>query len=87
MQVSPLRRERKMRGWSPRTGSRGAVQGRRRARPGTLAVDGTTLGRYERGTIHFPREPVPEAMSILYGKPVHGLWPEQAWQELTQDVT
>jgi hypothetical protein len=52
---------------------------------GSLAVDGTTLGRYERGTIHFPREPVPEAMSLLYDQPIYVLWPEQAWYEVEQD--
>jgi transcriptional regulator with XRE-family HTH domain len=82
MQVSPLRRERKRRGWSLERAAAELCKVAAEHGLGSLAVDGTTLGRYERGTIHFPREPVPEAMSLLYGKPIYVLWPDQAWQEV-----
>jgi transcriptional regulator with XRE-family HTH domain len=87
MHVSPLRRERKKRGWSLERAASELCKVAAEHGLGSLAVDGTTLGRYERGTIHFPREPVPEAMSILYGRPIYVLWPEQAWQEVTEDAT
>jgi hypothetical protein len=82
MQASPLRRERKKRGWSLDRAAAELCKVSAEHGLGTLAIDGTTMGRYERGTIHFPREPVPEAMSILYGQPIYVLWPEQALFEV-----
>ena len=82
MHVSPLRRERRRRGWSLERAAAELCKVAAEHGLGSLAVDGTTLGRYERGTIHFPREPVPEAMSILYGQPIYVLWPEEALLEV-----
>jgi hypothetical protein len=86
MHVSPLRRERRRRGWSLERAAAELCKVAAEHGLGSLAVDGTTLGRYERGTIHFPREPVPEAMALLYGQPIYVLWPEQAWYEVEQDA-
>jgi hypothetical protein len=82
MQASPLRRERKKRGWSLERAAAELCKVASEHGLGSLAVDGAAMGRYERGVIHFPREPVPEAMALLYDQPIYVLWPEQALFEV-----
>ncbi len=72
--MSPLRRERKRRGW---TLERVVNELRRLGAKhgyGELGVDANAVSRWELGK-HQPQQPYPELFAILYEMTVEGLWP------------